>query len=139
MRLPLFIILQYELTGRGLIGPRRLYGSGGIYNGQTFAALAGALLPIPVWLLVRKNPRSWARNINLPVALNGVLYIPPATGVNYASWLAVGAIFQFWIRRMRFAWWSKVCLLASEIQNHELVQNRMRWKSCLSYKRLSLV
>ena len=53
------------------------------------------------------------RNINLPVALFGVLWIPPATGVNYASFLVVGAIFQFYLRRMRFAWWSKVCRSAT--------------------------
>jgi hypothetical protein len=97
-----------ELIFRGLVGPKRLYGTGSIYNGVTYAALAGAVLPIGIWLVAQK--KAWARNINLPVALNGVLFIPPATGVNYASWLVVGAIFQFWVRRARFAWWSKVCL-----------------------------
>lgn len=39
---------------------------------------------------------------------NGALSIPPASGVNYASWLSTGFVFQFWLRRKRFAWWSKV-------------------------------
>ena len=106
-----------QLTCRGLVGPRKMYGSGAIYNGQTFAALAGALAPVPIWLWVRRRPRSWLRNVNLPVALNGVLFIPPATGVNYASWLLVGGVFQSYLRRMRFAWWSKVCLSSRSMMN----------------------
>lgn len=39
---------------------------------------------------------------------NGALSIPPASGVNYASWFTTGFVFQFWLRRKRFAWWSKV-------------------------------
>lgn len=93
---------------RGLIGPGRLFSIGTMYHPQTFAALAGAIAPIPIWLCMRKWPRSIMRNVSIPVGLNGVLYMPPATGINYASWILVGAVFQFWIRRRRFAWWSKV-------------------------------
>ncbi|WWD18152.1 OPT family small oligopeptide transporter [Kwoniella shandongensis] len=91
----------------GLIGPDRLFSKGSMYYPQVYAALVGAVLPIPLWLYVRKNPRSWLRNLNLPVIFNGGLSIPPATGINYSSWFAVGFVFQFWIRRKQFAWWSK--------------------------------
>jgi hypothetical protein len=33
--------------------------------------------------------------------------MPPATGINYSSWFIVGFIFQSWIRRRHFRWWSK--------------------------------
>jgi len=45
--------------------------------------------------------------VSTPVVLLGVSYIPPATGINYSSWFAVGFVFQFIIRKRNFAWWSK--------------------------------
>lgn len=93
---------------RGLIGPSRLFSKGAMYYPQVWAALGGALLPIPLWLWMRKYPRSVLRNVNVPVIFNGGNAMPPANGVNYSSFLIVGFIFQFWIRRRHFAWWSKV-------------------------------
>ena len=93
---------------RGLIGPGRLFSKGTLYHPQVYAAIAGALVPIPLWLWVRKWPRSVFRNVNTPVIINAGFAMPPATGVNYASFLVIGFIFQFVIRRRNFAWWSKV-------------------------------
>jgi hypothetical protein len=42
-----------------------------------------------------------------------VSYIPPATGINYSSWFAVGFVFQYLIRRRNFAWWSKFNYITS--------------------------
>jgi hypothetical protein len=56
--------------------------------------IAGVLLPIPIWWYGRKYPKSVLRQTNLLVMLNGVLSIPPATGVNYASYFFVGFIFR---------------------------------------------
>ena len=47
------------------------------------------------------------RYVSTPVILNGVSSIPPATGINYSSWFAVGVVFQYIIRKRNFAWWSK--------------------------------
>ncbi|ORX35494.1 OPT oligopeptide transporter protein-domain-containing protein [Kockovaella imperatae] len=91
----------------GLIGPRRLFGPGAMYHAQTYAAIVGIFLPIPVYLWVRKRPQSFLRNFNAPVLLNACTYMPPATGINFASFLTVGFVFQFWLRRRFFAWWSK--------------------------------
>lgn len=79
-----------------------------MYYPQTFCALIGAFLPIPFWWWVRKYPRSIFRNLNFPVIFAATLWIPPATGINYTSWLVTNFLFQFWIRRKYFAWWSKV-------------------------------
>ena len=68
---------------------------------------AGALLPIPCYFLARRFPLSFWRYINIPVGFAGVGAIPPATGVNYASWGLVGFIFNYLIRRFRFAWWMR--------------------------------
>ncbi|KII95597.1 hypothetical protein PLICRDRAFT_98128 [Plicaturopsis crispa FD-325 SS-3] len=91
----------------GLIGPSRQFGSGSLYHPELYAIIVGAFLPIPFWLWHRRYPNSWTKFINTPVVLNGVSFIPPATGINYSSWFAVGFIFQYFIRKRNFAWWSK--------------------------------
>jgi len=91
----------------GLIGPERLFSKGGIYNPQLWMMLVGALLPFPFWLWCRRYPRSIVRNINVCVIFCVCLFTPPASGINVASFLFVGFIFQYWVRRYRFAWWSK--------------------------------
>jgi len=64
-------------------------------------------VPIPLFFMAKRWPHSALRNFNLPVFLNGPLFIPPANGMNYASSLLTGFVFQFYIRRHYFAWWSK--------------------------------
>ncbi|KAI9511495.1 OPT-domain-containing protein [Russula earlei] len=91
----------------GLIGPSRQFGPGSIYHPQLYAIIAGALLPLPFWIMQRRRPDSWAKFVSTPVVLLGVSFIPPATGINYSSWFAVGFVFQFIIRKRNFAWWSK--------------------------------
>ena len=92
---------------RGLIGPNRQFGSGSIYHFQLYAIIIGAVLPIPFWLWQRRRPNSWVKYVSIPIILNGVSFIPPATGINYSSWFFVGFIFQYLIRRRNFGWWSK--------------------------------
>lgn len=91
----------------GLIGPTRQFGNGAIYHGHLYALIVGALLPIPFWLWQVWKPKSGLRYINIPVILNGPAYIPPARGINYSSWFVFGFIFQYFIRRRNFRWWSK--------------------------------
>lgn len=43
----------------------------------------------------------------MPVFFNGAGAIPPATGINYASFFAVGAFFQWFMRRFHFRWWMR--------------------------------
>ncbi|TDL23079.1 OPT oligopeptide transporter [Rickenella mellea] len=91
----------------GLIGPNRQFGKTSIYHPQLYAIIIGALLPIPAWLWQRRHPNSWLKMVSTPVILNGVSFIPPATGINYSSWFLTGFIFQYLIRRRNFGWWSK--------------------------------
>jgi len=97
----------------GLIGPGRQFGTGALYHPQLFALIVGAVLPIPIWLWQRRYPSSWMKIISTPVILNGVGYIPPATGINYSSFFAVGFIFQYVVRKRNFAWWSKFNYITS--------------------------
>ncbi|KAF8526011.1 OPT oligopeptide transporter [Hysterangium stoloniferum] len=91
----------------GLIGPARQFGKSSIYHPQLYALIIGAVLPVPFYLWQRRFPKTRLKFINIPVILNGVQWIPPAVGINYSSWLFVGFIFQYLIRRRNFAWWSK--------------------------------
>lgn len=91
----------------GLIGPARQFGTGALYHPQLYALIVGAFIPIPFWLWKRRYPDSWIRSVSIPILLNGVASIPPATGINYSSFFVVGFIFQYIIRKRNFAWWSK--------------------------------
>lgn len=64
--------------------------------------------------------------MSTPVILNGVSNIPPATGINYSSWFAVGFVFQYWIRKKNFVWWSKFNYVASSaLDSGELLTLRV--------------
>ncbi|RXW15177.1 hypothetical protein EST38_g10679 [Candolleomyces aberdarensis] len=91
----------------GLIGPTRQFGVGSIYHWHLYAIIVGVFLPIPFWFWRRRYPNSWVKWVSTPVVLNGVSWIPPATGINYSSWFMVGFIFQYVVRKRNFAWWSK--------------------------------
>ncbi|TCD66757.1 hypothetical protein EIP91_000998 [Steccherinum ochraceum] len=91
----------------GLIGPSRQFGSGSIYHPELYALIVGAILPLPFWYYQRRWPNTWNKWISTPVVLNSVQFIPPATGINYSSWFVTGFIFQYFVRRKNFAWWSK--------------------------------
>ncbi|GKV26603.1 hypothetical protein SLEP1_g35870 [Rubroshorea leprosula] len=92
----------------GLLGPKRIFGSEGNYPAMNWFFLGGALGPIIVWLLYRTFPKqSWIPLINLPVLLGATGSMPPATAVNYNSWILVGTIFNFFIFRYRKQWWQR--------------------------------
>ncbi|KAF9029353.1 OPT-domain-containing protein [Hymenopellis radicata] len=91
----------------GLVGPTRQFGTGTIYHSHLYALVVGLFLPIPFWLWQRRYPNSWVKYVSTPIVLNGVSFLPPATGINYSSWFAVGVVFQYFIRKRNFAWWSK--------------------------------
>lgn len=69
--------------------------------------LIGALAPIPFYFLARRYPLSFWRYINVPVFFTGVGAMPPATGINYSSWVMVGFVFQWAMRRFHFRWWMR--------------------------------
>ncbi|KAK1235811.1 hypothetical protein PQX77_000945 [Marasmius sp. AFHP31] len=91
----------------GLIGPTRQFGTGSPYHPHLYAIAIGAFLPLPFYFWQRRYPNSWVKYISIPVILNGVSAIPPATGINYSSWFIVGFVFQYLIRKRSFAWWAK--------------------------------
>ncbi|KAG9102178.1 hypothetical protein FS749_013381 [Ceratobasidium sp. UAMH 11750] len=91
----------------GGIGPARTFNPGQIYYPLTFCFLIGAVLPVPFYFLARRYPHSWFKYVNVPVIFTGTGNMPPASGINYSSWVMVGFVFQYWIRRRNFGWWSR--------------------------------
>lgn len=78
----------------GAISPARIFGPGAMYHAVLYALVAGAVIPVPFWLLGRKYPKSIWKAVNWGVIFNSVTAIPPATGINYANFLLVGFIFR---------------------------------------------
>lgn len=92
----------------GLVGPKHLFGSLGIYKNLTWFFLLGAVLPFPFWVLSKVYPKArWITLVNIPVFLGGFSIMPPATPVNIFTWLIVGTFFNFYIFRFRKGWWKR--------------------------------
>ncbi|KAM3757620.1 hypothetical protein ACB098_02G203000 [Castanea mollissima] len=92
----------------GLIGPRRIFGDLGYYSAINWFFLAGAIAPVLVWLAHKALPdRQWIRLITIPVLLGGMMNMPPATSVNYISWILIGFASGFIAYRYYRDWWSR--------------------------------
>lgn len=64
--------------------------------------------PFIVWMFHKAFPKqSWIPLINLPVLLGATAAMPPASALNYNSWIVVGTIFNFFVFRYRKKWWQK--------------------------------
>lgn len=91
----------------GLVGPKRIFGSFGNYGALNWFFLIGAAGPVIVYIIHRIFPNQrWIPMINLPVLI-GATNMPPATAVNYNSWLLIGTIFNFFVFHYRKKWWQR--------------------------------
>lgn len=92
----------------GLVGPQRIFGNLGVYPTVNWFFLGGAVAPLVVWLAARTFPnQEWIRFINMPILLGATSMMPPASAVNYTSWLIVAFIFGFVVYRKRPQWWRR--------------------------------
>ncbi|KAJ7478906.1 OPT-domain-containing protein [Mycena latifolia] len=89
----------------GTLGPKRMFGAGGIYNGLLYCFLIGAVLPIPFYFL-RKRVKAF-EYFHLPVVLTGGLIWAPGTMANMWPAVPVGYVFNVLIKKRYLAWWSK--------------------------------
>ncbi|KAK4069990.1 uncharacterized protein Triagg1_6785 [Trichoderma aggressivum f. europaeum] len=97
----------------GLIGPGRMFSPGQIYSGLFIFFIVGAITPIIIYFIVKRNPKSPVRYLIAPLLFGGAGAIPPATALNYFSWGFVGFVFQFWIKKRYFRWWTRLNFLTS--------------------------
>ncbi|KAI3725622.1 hypothetical protein L1987_65413 [Smallanthus sonchifolius] len=92
----------------GLVGPKRIFGSLGPYSSLNWFFLGGFLGPLVVYLFHKAFPnQKWIKLINLPVILGSCAAMPPATTLNFNSWVFVGTIFNFFVLKYRKRWWQK--------------------------------
>jgi hypothetical protein len=91
-----------------LIGPRRIFGDMGTYSAINWFFLGGAVAPFLAWLAHKAFPsRSWILLINMPVLIGATNQMPPATAVNYSTWILVGFLSGFVVYRYRRSWWER--------------------------------
>lgn len=92
----------------GLIGPRRIFGNLGTYEAVNWFFLVGAIAPVLVWLAAKAFPQQeWIRLINMPVLIGATGMMPPATAVNYTTWVLVGFLSGFVVYRYRPDLWQR--------------------------------
>ncbi|KAK6250777.1 Oligopeptide transporter [Theobroma cacao] len=92
----------------GLVGPRRIFGVEGEYGNVNWFFLAGAVAPVLVWLAHKTFPnREWIRLIHMPVLIGATSMMPPASAVNFSSWLIVGFLSGFVVFKYRPQWWKR--------------------------------
>ncbi|XP_010246854.1 PREDICTED: oligopeptide transporter 7-like [Nelumbo nucifera] len=92
----------------GLIGPRRIFGDLGHYSAINWFFLVGAVAPILVWVAHKAFPhRHWIKLITMPVLLGATASMPPATAVNYTSWIVIGFVSGFIVYRYHRDWWRR--------------------------------
>lgn len=91
----------------GAIGPRRIYGDGGLYHPLTYGFVVGAVLPIPFYLWVKWRPNSWVRYVHVPLFLYGGLNWAPYNFSFVMGSLWMGLLFNFFIKRRYPNWWQK--------------------------------
>ncbi|KAH7445193.1 hypothetical protein KP509_02G112200 [Ceratopteris richardii] len=92
----------------GLVGPRKIFGSQGVYPLLNWFFLVGAMASVIVWLCHRLFPKVWwIPYINMPVLLGATSLMPPATTVNYTSWIIIGTVFNYFVFKYHKGWWKR--------------------------------
>lgn len=92
----------------GLVGPKKIFGDQGVYPALNWFFLGGAMASVVVWLSHKAFPKVWwIPYINMPVLLGAVAQMPPATSVNFISWIVVGTIFNYFVFKYYKGWWKK--------------------------------
>jgi OPT family small oligopeptide transporter len=89
----------------GTLGPKKMFGPGGIYNGLLWCFPLGAVLPIPFYFL-RKKFKIFAY-FHVPIALFGGIVWAPYNMANIWPAVPIAYAFNYYIRRRYLGWWSK--------------------------------
>ena len=97
----------------GLIGPQRIFSNGSFYGALQYFWLAGAIVPIILYLIARTFPRSKARFFSAPLFFGGMGELPPATPLSYLSWSLVEFVFQKFMRNRYRGWWMRFNYITS--------------------------
>ncbi|XP_021857147.2 oligopeptide transporter 7-like isoform X2 [Spinacia oleracea] len=123
----------------GLVGPRRIFGDEGVYEAVNWFFLGGAIAPILVWVATKAFPnQEWIRLINMPVLISATGMMPPATAVNYTTWILVGFLSGFVVFRYAPEWWQRHNYLLSGALDAGLAFMGVALYLCLGLEDVSL-
>ena len=123
----------------GLIGPRRIFGDLGSYSAVNWFFLLGALLPFLVWLAHKSFPdRKWIRLITMPIMISTLGEMPPATAVNYTTWIIAGFVFGFVVYRYKREWWQRHNYVLSGALDAGLAFMAVLLYACLEFEGIKI-
>ncbi|XBI76499.1 hypothetical protein VPH35_069734 [Triticum aestivum] len=123
----------------GLIGPRRIFGVLGTYSAVNWFFLGGAIAPLLVWFAHKAFPsQNWILLINMPVMIGCTVKMPPATAVNYTTWVLVGFLSGYVVYRYRRDWWERHNYLLSGALDAGLAFMAVLVYLCLGLENISL-
>lgn len=123
----------------GLIGPQRIFGNLGFYSSVNWGFLVGAVAPILVWAATKAFPKQgWLRHVSLPVMLVSVIEMPPASAVNYNSWIILGFLSGYVAFRYHRGWWGKYNYVLSGALDAGLAFMGVFLYLCLGMENVSL-
>ncbi|KAH6830688.1 oligopeptide transporter 7 [Perilla frutescens var. hirtella] len=92
----------------GLIGPRKIFGDEGTYQMVNWFFLGGCVGPVVVWLAAKAFPKQeWIGFIHMPVLIGACGMMPPATAVNYTTWIVVGFVSGHVVYKYRPELWQR--------------------------------
>ena len=97
----------------GVIGPRRLFGPGGPYASLTYYVPIGVVLPVIVYLVVKRRPTCWLRNVNVPILLAGPLCWAPYNWAYMQGNVMLALLFNYFIKRRYKLWWERYAYVLS--------------------------
>ncbi|KAI4973024.1 hypothetical protein ZWY2020_010455 [Hordeum vulgare] len=123
----------------GLISPRRIFGDLGTYSAVNWFFLGGAIAPLLVWFAHKAFPdQNWILLINMPVLIGSTGQMPPATAVNYITWIFVGFLSGYVVYRYRRDWWERHNYLLSGALDAGLAFMAVLIYLCLGLENISL-
>lgn len=119
----------------GAIGPSRFYSIGQIYSSLLHFFWIGALLPVITWAIYKKtgSKKEWIRLINWPLIFVGTYNVPPATGINYSTWALVNIVFNWFVYKKFFAWWTKYNYILAAALDTGLALSALIIFFCITY------
>ncbi|CCU98391.1 unnamed protein product [Malassezia sympodialis ATCC 42132] len=88
------------------VGPHYIFFSQS-FQFVLWGLLVGALVPAIVWLMYKWTKARWLLYINAPLIFTSMTNAPASMSINFTCWFVVSFIFQYWMRKHRFHWWSK--------------------------------
>ncbi|ERN13354.1 hypothetical protein AMTR_s00041p00121820 [Amborella trichopoda] len=104
-----------------------------------YDASVEAIAPLLVWLAHHAFPdKEWIRLINMPVLIGALIQMPPATAVNYTSWILMGFFSNFVLYRYRRDWWQRYSYILSGALDAVLAFMGVLLYLCLGLEDISL-